>query len=209
MNPTFNSNSNKRQNMHQAYDAMMATMGEAERNTFRKMPRSVRIAFLNCLCSSGDQFCKQDCATTVAGSALSSAPSSNAGDLFNKDSLFNKPLLITRTPPVLGPSGTLHPFLQHLPFSGEPPATPLSMLHAWRNSDEVPMDYPDLLSKFGICHHKETLFSFVQAMHTNEDAMSPICASELYHGRHNASRLAAEVCLGLQSSSLAPGQISA
>ncbi|KAJ9075314.1 hypothetical protein DSO57_1037262 [Entomophthora muscae] len=71
------------------------------------------------------------------------------------------------------------------------------------------MDYPNLLRKFGVCHHKETMFSFVQAMHSDKDTMSPIRAGELYHGRYNASRLAAEVHLGLQSASLAPGQISA
>ncbi|KAJ9049790.1 hypothetical protein DSO57_1020862 [Entomophthora muscae] len=53
------------------------------------------------------------------------------------------------------------------------------------------------------------MFSFVQAMHSDKDAMTPICAGELYHGRYNASCLAAEVRLGLQSASLVPGQISA
>ncbi|KAJ9088764.1 hypothetical protein DSO57_1019916 [Entomophthora muscae] len=140
MNPTFN-NSNNRQNMHQAYDTMMATMGEAERNAFCKMPCSVRIVFLNHLFFSKDQFREQDCATTVAGSVPNSTPSSEAGDLFDKDSLFDKPLPVTRTPPVLDPPGILRPFLQRLPSSGEPPATLLLMLHAWRNSDEVPMVY--------------------------------------------------------------------
>ncbi|KAJ9067102.1 hypothetical protein DSO57_1003015 [Entomophthora muscae] len=83
------------------------------------------------------------------------------------------------------------------------------MLCTWCNSDKVPMDYPNLLSKFGVCHHKETMFSFVQAMHSNEDAMSPIRAGQLYHSQYDASCLAAEVRLGLQSASLAPGQISA
>ncbi|KAJ9072934.1 hypothetical protein DSO57_1021920 [Entomophthora muscae] len=150
MNST--SNTNNRQSMHQAYNTMMATMGEAERNAFFKMPHSVRIAFLNRLCSSKDQFCKQDSATTVAGSIPNSAPSSNVGDLFDKDSLFNEPLPITFTPTVLGPSSTLRPFLQHLLSSGEPPVTPFFMLCTWHNSDEVPMDYPNLLNKFGICH---------------------------------------------------------
>ncbi|KAJ9054354.1 hypothetical protein DSO57_1015562 [Entomophthora muscae] len=46
-------------------------------------------------------------------------------------------------------------------------------------------------------------------MHSDKDAMTPICARELYHGLYDASCLAAEVLLGLQSVSLAPGQISA
>ncbi|KAJ9072233.1 hypothetical protein DSO57_1039664 [Entomophthora muscae] len=195
--------------MRQAYNAMMATMGEAERNAFCKMPRSVRIAFLNRLCSSKDQFCKQDFTTTVAGSVPNSAPSSNAGDLFDKDSLFDEPLPVTSTPPVLGPSGALRPFVQRLPSSGAPPATPLLMLCTRRNSDEAPVDYPDLLSKFGVCHHEETMYSFVQVMHSDKDAMTPICAGKLYHGRYNVSCLAAEVFLGLRSAYLAPGQISA
>ncbi|KAJ9088055.1 hypothetical protein DSO57_1026901 [Entomophthora muscae] len=206
MNST--SNTSDRQSMRQAYSTMMATMGEAERNAFCRMPCSVRIAFLNCLFSSKDQFCEQDCATTVAGSVPNSALSSDAGDLFEEDSLFDEPSPVPSTPPVCDPSGALRPFLQCLPSSGEPPATPLSMLCAWRNLDKVLMDYPNLLSKFSVCHHKKTMFSFVQAIHSNEDAMSPICASKLYHGQYDAFCLAAEVRLGLQSASLAPGQIS-
>ncbi|KAJ9075210.1 hypothetical protein DSO57_1039774 [Entomophthora muscae] len=188
---------------------MMATMGEAERNAFLKMPRSVRIAFPNRLCSSKNQFCKQDCITTVAGSVLNSAPSSNIGDLFEEDSLFAKTSPSPSTPLVVVPSGTSHPFMQRLPSSGEPPATPSSMLCACCNLNKVPMDYPNLLSKFVVCHCKETIFSFVQSMHSDKDTMSPICAGELYQGRYNASCLAAEVRLGLQSASLAPDQISA
>ncbi|KAJ9058745.1 hypothetical protein DSO57_1009084 [Entomophthora muscae] len=39
--------------------------------------------------------------------------------------------------------------------------------------------------------------------------MIPIWAGELYQGQYNASSLAAEVCLGLQSATLAPSGISA
>ncbi|KAJ9086415.1 hypothetical protein DSO57_1004474 [Entomophthora muscae] len=50
MNST-NTNNNNFQDMHQVYSAMMAIMGEAERNAFCKMPHSVCITFLICLCS--------------------------------------------------------------------------------------------------------------------------------------------------------------
>ncbi|KAJ9062128.1 hypothetical protein DSO57_1014012 [Entomophthora muscae] len=64
-----------------------------------------------------------------------------------------------------------------------PPATPSSMLCAWHNSDKIPVNYPDLLSKFSVCHHKVTMYSFFQVMHSNEDVMTPICARELYYGQ--------------------------
>ncbi|KAJ9088656.1 hypothetical protein DSO57_1020987 [Entomophthora muscae] len=173
------------------------------------MPHSVQIAFLNRLCSSKEQFLKQDCATTVAGSVTNSAPSSDAGNLFDKDSLFEEHIPVSRAPLAGSSSSALHPFVKRLPSSGVPCATSSSMLCTWSNLDKVPMDYPDLLSKFGMCHHEKTMYSFVQAMHSDKNAMTPICVGELYHGCSNASCLAAEVRLGLQSTSLVPGKISA
>ncbi|KAJ9088671.1 hypothetical protein DSO57_1020857 [Entomophthora muscae] len=90
-------------------------------------------------------------------------------------------------------------FSFHLPPTGAPPAILSAMLHTHHNSDNAMMDYYDLIRKFGICHHEETMYSFVQALHSNEDAMIPIWAGELYHGQYEASHLASEVCLGLQS----------
>ncbi|KAJ9073820.1 hypothetical protein DSO57_1039766 [Entomophthora muscae] len=173
------------------------------------MLHSVCIGFLNQLWASDSQFCKQDCATTVAGSEHSTAPNSSAGDFPDEDSIFEEPLHISSAPPSGNPSGAQHPFPQCLPLTGAPPPTPSAMLCACRNSNNVVINYPNLLIKFGICHHEVTMYSFVQALHSEEDAMTLIQAAELYHGRYNASRLAAEVRLGLQSATLALSEISA
>ncbi|KAJ9080739.1 hypothetical protein DSO57_1021805 [Entomophthora muscae] len=65
-------------------------------------------------------------------------------------------------------------FSCHLPPTGAPPAIQSAMLHTHHNSDNVMMDYYDLISKFGICHHEETMYSSVQALHSDEDAKTPI-----------------------------------
>ncbi|KAJ9049919.1 hypothetical protein DSO57_1039828 [Entomophthora muscae] len=123
--------------------------------------------------------------------------------------MFEEPLPVSNAPPSGNPSGAQHPFPQRLHSTGAPPPTPSSMLHARCNSDLVVVNYPNLLSKFGICHHEETMYSFVQALHSDKDAMTPIWAGELYHSRYDASCLAAEVRLGLQSATLPPSEISA
>ncbi|KAJ9067348.1 hypothetical protein DSO57_1000260 [Entomophthora muscae] len=46
--------------------------------------------------------------------------------------------------------------------------------------------------KFGFCHHEETMYSFVQALHSHEDAMTPIHAGKFYHSWYEESHLASE-----------------
>ncbi|KAJ9067582.1 hypothetical protein DSO57_1037598 [Entomophthora muscae] len=122
--------------------------------------------------------------------------------------MFEEPLPVSSALPSGNPSGAQHPFPQRLPSTGAPPLPHLPC-SAPCNSNNVVVDYPNLLSKFGICHHEETMYSFVQALHSDEDTMTPIWAGELYHSQYNPSCLAAEVRLGLQSATLAPSEISA
>ncbi|KAJ9059419.1 hypothetical protein DSO57_1002417 [Entomophthora muscae] len=101
----MNTNNN---NMRQAYNAMVASMDEAECNIFQKMLPSVCIGFLNQLWASDSQFCKQGCVAAVAGSERSTAPNSSAGDFPDEDSMFEEPLSVSSAPVVFGPWGQ-HP----------------------------------------------------------------------------------------------------
>ncbi|KAJ9059302.1 hypothetical protein DSO57_1003920 [Entomophthora muscae] len=135
---------------------------------------------MNQLWASDNQFCKQDCKATVAGSEHSTAPNSNTVDYPDKGPMFKEVLPINNTHPFGNSSGAQYPFPQCLHSSGVSPATPSVMLCARCNLDEITIDYPDLLIKFGVCHSEETIYSFIQAMHSDKDTMTPICAGELY-----------------------------
>ena len=71
------------------------------------------------------------------------------------------------------------------------------LLCACCNSKELPSAYPAIINKFGVSHHKETLYVYVQALFANDNAVMPICLGACYHSSYNVEQLIGEVDLCL------------
>lgn len=188
---------NSQTSLCQVYQGLMASMTEEDRKAFMRMPRPSRVRFLNQLLPSNDrQLRPQDCDTTVAGSEHGTATSIEGGG--EADSIFagaEAPLVRL---PRLGFEDLLDWSDNAIPETGlSPLATPSALLRARRNSEEIPSAYPAIINRFGISHHEETLYVYVQALFAEDDAVSPIRSGARYHGSYDAERLIGEVDLCL------------
>ncbi|KAJ9080117.1 hypothetical protein DSO57_1028391 [Entomophthora muscae] len=183
--------------LRQIYPDLMAGMTKEEYNAFMQMPRPSQVCFLNQLLPANNcQLRPQDCDTTVAGSEHGTVtPAKGDGEANSIFAEAEAPLIQL---PCLG-------FEDLLDWSNNivletalsPLATPSALICTCCNSKELPSAYPAIINWFGISHHEEKLYVYVQALFAKDDAVTPICSGACYHSSYNVERLIGEVDLCL------------
>ncbi|KAJ9087579.1 hypothetical protein DSO57_1031760 [Entomophthora muscae] len=152
------------------------------------MPHSSWVCFLNQLLPANSrQLWAQDCNTTVAGSEHSTITCFEGEE--DAESIF------AETEALLD----LHNWTKNivLKTASSPLATPSALLCSCYNSEELPSAYPDIINWFGVSHHKETLYVYVQLLFAKDDAVTPIQSGARYYGSYDLEQLVGEVDLCL------------
>ncbi|KAJ9055047.1 hypothetical protein DSO57_1008085 [Entomophthora muscae] len=140
------------------------------------MPRSSWFCFLNQLLPVNScQLQAQDCNTTVVGSEHDTVTHIEGEEEDLQD--WSNNIILKTASSLL--------------------ATPSTLLFACCNSEELPSVYPAIINQFGVSHHKETLYVYVQALFAKDDAVIPIHLRACYHGSYNVEWLIGEVNLCL------------
>ncbi|KAJ9059477.1 hypothetical protein DSO57_1002054 [Entomophthora muscae] len=80
-----------------------------------------------------------------------------------------------------------------LKTASSPLATPSALLCACCNSKELPSAYPAIINQFGVSHHKETLYMYVQALFAKDNTVTPILLGACYHSSYDVEQLIGEV----------------
>ncbi|KAJ9075196.1 hypothetical protein DSO57_1038377 [Entomophthora muscae] len=80
-----------------------------------------------------------------------------------------------------------------LKTASSPLATPSALLRACCKSKELPSAYPAILNWFGIKHHEEMLYVYVQALFAEDNAVTPIWLGTRYHSSYEVEQLIGEV----------------
>ncbi|KAJ9071190.1 hypothetical protein DSO57_1039491 [Entomophthora muscae] len=188
---------NNQPSLRQVYQDLMAGMTDEDCKAFMQMPRSSWVRFLNqILPVSSRQLRAQDCNTTEAGSE-------RGADMHVKgegeiDSIFAETEAPMIRLPCLGFedlqdwSGNII-----LETSSSLLAKPSALLSACCNSKELPSAYPAIINQFGVSHHKETLYIYVQALFAKDNTMTPIRLGACYHSSYDVERLIGKIDLCL------------
>ncbi|KAJ9050416.1 hypothetical protein DSO57_1014639 [Entomophthora muscae] len=183
--------------LRQVYQGLMAGMTEENLNAFMQMPRPSQVHYLNQLLPTNNcQLRPQDCDTTAAGSEHGTVtPAEGDGEV---DFIFAEaevPLIQLHCLGFKDLQDWSNDIVLETALS--PLATPSVLLCSCCNSEELPSAYPAIINKFGISHHEETLYVYVQALFAKDDAVTPICLGALYHGSYDVEQLIGEVDLCL------------
>ncbi|KAJ9068941.1 hypothetical protein DSO57_1023579 [Entomophthora muscae] len=183
--------------LRQVYQDLMAGMTDKDCKVFMQMLRSSWVQFLNQLLpANSHQLQAQDCNTTVAGSEHGTVTHVEGEE--EVDSIFAETEAPLIRLPCLG-FEDLQDWSDKivLETASSPLATPSVLLCACCNSEELPSAYPAIINQFGISHHKETLYVYVQALFVKDNAVTPIRSGACYHSSYNVEQLIGEVDLCL------------
>ncbi|KAJ9077802.1 hypothetical protein DSO57_1013228 [Entomophthora muscae] len=181
----MSTHNNSQTSLCQVYQDLMAGMTDEDHKVFMQMPHSSWICFLNQLLHTKScQLQAQYCNTTVAGSEHSTVTHVEGEE--EVDSIFaeTEDLQYWSNDIVLKTSSSLL-------------STPSVLLCACCNSKELPSAYPAIINQFGINHHKELLYVYVQVLFSKGNTVMPICLGTFYHGSYNVGQLIGEVNLCL------------
>ncbi|KAJ9056871.1 hypothetical protein DSO57_1028275, partial [Entomophthora muscae] len=138
----------------------------------------------------------QDCDTTVASSERDTA--TQAEEVEVVDSIFAETEMPLACLPCFGFED-----LQDWPKNivpetvSSPFATPSALLCACCNPEELPSAYPAIINWFGISHHEEKLYVYMQALFAEDNKVRPIWLGICYHISYDAEWLIGEVNLCL------------
>ncbi|KAJ9057389.1 hypothetical protein DSO57_1023149 [Entomophthora muscae] len=181
----------------QVYQDLMAGMTEEDCKVFMQMPHFSQVCFLNQLLPANNcQLRPQDCDTTVVGSEHGTVmPAKGEGEASSIFAEAEAPLIQL---PCLGFEDLLDWSNNIvLETASSLLATPSALLLACCNSKELPFAYPAIINWFGISHHEETLYVYVQALFAKDNTVTPIFLGACYHGSYNLEQLIGEVDLCL------------
>ncbi|KAJ9079709.1 hypothetical protein DSO57_1032636 [Entomophthora muscae] len=181
----MSTHNNSQPSLRQVYQDLMAGMMEEDRKVFMRMPRSSRSS----VAGPGLRYHK---ARSERGTATHIEGEEEVDFIFAETEALL--ILLTR----LG-FEDLQDWSDNiiLKTASSPLATPLALLRARRNSEELPSTYPAIINQFGVSHHKETLYVYVQVLFAEDDAVTPIRSGARYHGSYNVEQLIGEVDLCL------------
>ncbi|KAJ9067033.1 hypothetical protein DSO57_1003736 [Entomophthora muscae] len=177
----------------------MAGMTDEDCKAFMQMPCSSWVRFLNKLLPvSSRQLRAPDCNTTVAGSERGT--DTHIKEEEEVDSIFAETEVPLIQLPCIG-FKDLQDFSNNiiLETASSPLATPSALLCSCFNSKELPSAYPVIINQFGVSHHKEMLYVYVQALFAKDNAVMPIRLGACYHGSYNVEQLIGEVNLCLNA----------
>ncbi|KAJ9065226.1 hypothetical protein DSO57_1021809 [Entomophthora muscae] len=174
--------------LRQVYQDLMVDMTAKDCKAFMCMLRSSWVCLLNQLLPENScQLWAQDCDTTVAGLERSTVTHVEGEE--DANSIFSE----TEVPL------DLHNWTNDivLKTASSPLATPSVLLCAHCNSEELHSAYPAIINQFGVSHHKEMLYVYVQALFAKDNTVTPIQLGACYHGSYDVEQLVREVDLCL------------
>ncbi|KAJ9083677.1 hypothetical protein DSO57_1032360 [Entomophthora muscae] len=183
--------------LRQVYQGLMTGMTDKDCKVFMHMPLSSWVLFLNQLLPANScQLQAQDCDTTLVGSERSTVTHIEGEE--DVDSIFVETEAPLIQLPCLG-FEDLQDWFNNivLKTAFSQLKTPSVLLCAYCNYEELPSAYPAIINQFGISHHKETLYMYVQALFAKDNAVTPICLGACYPSSYNVEQLIGEVELCL------------